>query len=197
MVTGYESTVLLSDWLSMGWRNGVGQSWLFLSLLLPCVAVELGVNSQTTFAQPLNHQQAERNYQSAREIIAQGSLFAAKPKLQQALKIYQTTNDRSGQYNCHIELARIDYREGKYQQARSKLRLAQAANYSAQDGQVKTLLGLIALELGDYHEARSKLQIGVHELRINGFRDRLGRIEEYRILQYIIETIMQEICINC
>ena len=139
-------------------RNNLCQYLLLLSLLVPCMIVELGLDSQTTLAQPANKQQADRNYQSAREIIAQGSLFAAKPKLQQALKTYQTINDRLGQYNCQIELARIDYQEGKYQQARSKLRLAnQAANYRVRDGQARTLSGLIALELGDYHEARSQL----------------------------------------
>ena len=154
---------------------------LVFCLLVPCSFLDNGFNSGVVQAQPVtkitnNKRQADLDYQSAREIIASGSLFAAKPKLLQALKTYQALNDAEGQFKCQIELARIDYKEGKYQQARSKLRLANhGANYHLNNGQVKTLEGLIALELGDYHQALSRLRFGVHELRIYGANDRLGR----------------------
>ena len=129
-------------------------------------------------AQPTNKIQAQREYQSAREMIYSGSLFAAKGKLDRALKIYQNLKDKQGQYNVQIELARIDYKSGKYQQARSKLRLAeQIAGYSHRDGRAKTLLGLITVELGNYRQAVNHLQVGIHELRIAGTKDRLGRQE--------------------
>jgi len=136
--------------------------------------------SHQVLAQPINKnsQEGDRYYESARQIMASGSLFAAKPKLRQALKIYQKINDLNGQYKCQIQLARIDYKEGKYQQARFKLRLAnQLANYSINNGQAKTLEGLIALELGNYREALSKLRIGVHELKVHNSNDRLSREE--------------------
>ncbi|MEM8675397.1 MAG: CHAT domain-containing protein [Cyanobacteria bacterium P01_G01_bin.67] len=151
-----------------------------MSLVVTGFTRGICLNSPQVQAQPVNQtkQQADRNYQGAREIIASGSLFAAQAKLQQALKTYQALGDRQGQYNCLLELARIDYKSGKYRQARSKLRLAnQAANYSIRDGQAKTLEGLIALELGDYYEALSHLRVGVHQLRVYGTKDRLGRQE--------------------
>ena len=154
---------------------------LVLCLFVPCSLLDNEFNSRAVQAQPItkitnNKRQADLDYQSAREIMASGSLFAAKPKLLKALKTYQALNDSEGQFKCQIELARIDYKEGKYQQARSKLRLANhGANYHLNNGQVKTLEGLIALELGDYHQALSRLRFGVHELRIYGANDRLGR----------------------
>ena len=164
----------------MGSQLWIIRYLLVFYLFIPCLILDLGFNPEIVAAQPVsrNKQQADLNYKSAREIIATGSLFAAKPKLQQALKIYQALNDSEGQFKCQIELARIDYKEGKYQQARSKLRLANhGANYHLNNGQVKTLEGLIALELGDYREALSRLRLGVHELRIHGTNDRLGRQE--------------------
>ena len=156
----------------------VCQYLLFLSLVIPNTAIDLAVNIKTVQAQPANKQTADRDYQSAREIIASGSLFAAKPKLQNALKIYQSLGDRQGQYNCLMELARIDYKEADYQLARMKLRQAlQLVNYSSNDGKAKTLEGLIALELGDYQEALSRLRVGVHQLQVSGTSDRLGRQE--------------------
>ena len=132
-------------------------------------------------AQPANKNkfQAEREYQSAREMIYSGSLLAARGKLERASKIYRNLNDKQGQYDCQVELARIDYKSAKYQQARSKLRLAsQLLNYShRRDGRAKSLVGLIAVELGNYRQAVSDLKIGVHELRITGNSDRLGRQE--------------------
>ncbi|MEL6930704.1 MAG: CHAT domain-containing tetratricopeptide repeat protein [Cyanobacteria bacterium J06600_6] len=132
-------------------------------------------------AQPANKNksQAEQDYRSAREMIYSGSLLAARGKLERALKTYQGLNDRQGQYNCQIELARIDYKSAKYQQARSKLRLAeQMANYSySRDGRAKSLMGLITVELGNYRQALNDLRIGIHELRIAGVKDRLGRQE--------------------
>lgn len=154
--------------------------FLLLALVAPVLSFPGYLNYQQVQAQPLNKtkQQAQRNYQQGRESIAAGSLFAAKPKLQQALKIYQALGDRQGQSNCYLELARIDYLSGKYQQARSQLRLAnQAANYRNNNGTAKTLEGLITLELGDYREALSLLRVGVHELRVYGSKDRLGRQE--------------------
>lgn len=149
-------------------------------LFLPGFILDIGFTSKAVIAQPISKtkQQADLDYQSAREIISSGSLFAAKPKLLQALKTYQALNDPEGQFKCQIELARIDYKEGKYQQASSKLRLAnQAANYRLNNGQAKTLSGLIALELGDYREALSHLRVGVHQLRVHSSYDRLGREE--------------------
>jgi len=161
-------------------QSSLGRYLLVFALFLPCSILDMGLNPRVVEAQPVtkNKRQADLDYKSAREMIAMGSLFAAKPKLQQALKIYQAVNDPEGQFKCQIELARIDYKEGKYQQARSKLRLANhGANYHLNNGQVKTLEGLIALELGDYREALSRLRFGVHELRIYGANDRLGRQE--------------------
>ena len=107
-------------------------------------------------------------------------MYVAKPKLQQALKIYQQLGDIivRDSTNCLVGLAKIDYLSGKYQQARSQLSLAsRTANYRIDDGRSKTLSGLIALELGNYHEALSQLRIGVHQLRGNGGRDRASRQE--------------------
>lgn len=155
------------------------------SLLLCClwgasgILIEMSLNSALAVAQPLNQNksQADRDYQTARTAIhSGGSLLAAQNKLNQALKAYQALGDRSGQYSCQLELARIKYKSGKYQQARSQLRLAaQLNNFShPRDGRAKTLLGLIAVELGDYRQALSQLRVGVHELR-SGSRDRLSR----------------------
>lgn len=161
-------------------RNNTPKYFLLFCLLTPSFAINLSFNTREVLAQPINinKQEGDQYYESGRQIMAAGSLFAAKPKFQQALKIYQEIDDRIGQYNCQIQLARIDYKEGKYQQARSKLRLAnQVANYSTNDGQARTLEGLIALELGNYYEALSKLRVGVHELRVNSDNDRLSREE--------------------
>ncbi|MGD1922464.1 MAG: CHAT domain-containing protein [Pleurocapsa sp.] len=168
--------------------------FLFLCLLIPSVAIDIGINIKISQALQLdstswrnpsvaqaqlaNKQTADRDYQAARDTIALGSLFAAKPKLQNALRIYQQIGDRQGQYNCLIELARIDYKEARYQQAGIKQRQAlQVINYSSRDGRAKTLEGLIALELGDYREAASKLRVGVHELQVSSQSDRLGKQE--------------------
>ena len=149
---------------------------LLLFLVFPCATIDLGLNTKIVLAQPANKQTADREYKAAREAIASGSLFVAKPKLQNALKIYRSLNDRQGQYNCLIELARIDYKQADYQQAKIKQRQAlQAVNYSSSDGRAKTLAGLIALELGDYNEALSHLRVGVHKLQVSGINDRLGR----------------------
>ncbi len=170
----------LLDSLKMRSQPRIIRYLLVFYLFIPCLILDLGFNPEVVAAQPVTRdkQQADLNYKSARETIAMGSLFAAKPKLQQALRIYQALNDSEGQYKCQIELARIDYKEGKYQQARAKLRLANhGANYHLNNGQVKTLEGLIAVELGDYREALNRLRFGVHELRIRGTNDRLGRQE--------------------
>ncbi|MEM6614041.1 MAG: CHAT domain-containing tetratricopeptide repeat protein [Cyanobacteria bacterium P01_C01_bin.72] len=158
---------------------------LACSLLLCCfwggwlVLFDANLNLSPTIAQPIskNKSQADRDYQIARETIHNGGLLAAKNKLNGALRAYQALGDRSGQYNCQIELARIDYKSGKYQQARSQLRLAAQLNHHShlRDGRAKTLLGLIAVELGDYHQALNWLKIGVHELRVSSSSDRLGR----------------------
>ena len=153
--------------------------WWILPLcsLIPLVDLPVINNLKPLQAQPANAQTAAREYQAAREAIAAESLFVAIPKLQTALKIYQTLGDRQGQYDCQVELARIDYKQAKYQQAQSKLRLAAPlVNYS-QEGRAETLLGLIALELGDYREALGHLRVGVHQLQVSGMRDALARQE--------------------
>lgn len=124
-----------------------------------------------------NKSQAERDYRTGREIGERGNLLAAKTQLERALKIYQHLGDRLGQYNCQIELARIDYKLAKYTQAQSRLRLAtQVNNYRHRhDGRAKTLQGLIALELGDYRDAVNYLNTGIHELRVYGNSARLDR----------------------
>ena len=159
-------------------RNSLCRCLLLLCLLIPIATIELTTDIQPLQAQLANKQTADRDYQAAREIISSGNLYAAIPKLQNALKIYQALGDRDGKYNCQIELARIDYKQAKYQQALAKLRLAnQAANYSNRDGRAKTLEGLISLELGNYRQALSKLRVGVHELQVSSSRDRLSREE--------------------
>ncbi|MEM8830634.1 MAG: CHAT domain-containing protein [Cyanobacteria bacterium P01_G01_bin.19] len=151
---------------------------LFICLSISTTTLEIGIRSKTVLAQPANKQTADRDYQAARDMIAVGSLFAAKPKLQNALRIYKSIGDRTGQYNCSIELARIDYKEANYRQAQIKQRQAlQIVNFNPQDGRAKTLAGLIALELGDYRDALSKLRVGVHQLQVSGQSDRLGRQE--------------------
>ena len=167
---------------------------LLLYLLLASIIVDVGISIKPAQAQQLdlatsrksdlaqahsgNKQTADRDYQAARDTIALGSLFVAKPKLQNALKIYQGIGDRQGQYNCLIELARIEYKEANYQQARIKQRQAlQVVNFSSRDGKAKTLAGLIALELGDYQEAASQLRVGLHELQVSGASDRLSKQE--------------------
>ena len=163
--------------LTMRSRN-LAQSLLLWCLFTSGFSLTTGLVTAPVIAQPGNKNkfEAERDYQSAREMIYSGSLLAARGKLNRALKIYQSLNDKQGQYSCQIELARIDYKSGKYQQAQSKLRLAaQLSNYSNRDGRAKTLLGLIDVELGNYRQAVSQLGVGVHELRISGSNNRLGR----------------------
>ena len=159
-------------------QNNICRYLLCWYLLVPIVTIELGANIKTVAAQPVNKQTADREYKAARDIIARGNLFAAIPKLQNALRIYKNLNDRPGQYNSLMELARIDYKQADYQQARIKQRQAsQVVGYRSPDGRDKTLEGLIALELGDYFEALSKLRVGVHQLQISGASDRLERQE--------------------
>ena len=153
--------------------------FLIIWCLFSCFSIR-AIHSIPTIAQPINKNnksQAERDYQIARGTIDRGNLLAAKSKLKHALKIYQNLDDRTGQYNCRVELARIDYKSAKYIQALSQLRLAsQINNYSHNnDGRAKTLLGLIAVELGDYRDAFSYLRVGIHQLRIYGSSDRLDR----------------------
>lgn len=159
----------------------LSQGLLLWCLSLSCFTIGGGFNPPQVMAQPVapSLSQAERDYQAAREMIEFGSLLAAQTKLDQALRTYQALKDKEGQYNCQVELARIDYKSGDYQQAQNKLRLAaQLNNYShSRDGRGTTLLGLIAVELGDYREALGYLNIGVHELRVYGFKDRLGQQE--------------------
>ncbi|MEL7408483.1 MAG: CHAT domain-containing protein, partial [Cyanobacteria bacterium J06558_2] len=159
-------------------QHGVYRFLLILGLSLPCSLVDIDSNPGAVQAQPLTlqQQQAEQAYQQARESIAAGSLFIAKPKLEQALKIYQGLGDRQGEAKCLIELARIDYKSGKYQQARNKLRQVNLT-YNSRDGKAKTLEGLIAVELGDYYEALNHLRLGIHQLRVNQVSDRLVRQE--------------------
>ena len=146
---------------------------LLLCLSISHITIDLELNTKIVQAQPVNKQTADCEYKAARETIASGSLFIAKPKLQNALRIYQSLNDRHGQYDCLIELARIDYKQADYRQAGIKQRRAlQAVSYSSRDGKAKTLAGLIALELGDYNEALSHLKVGIHELQISGTSDR-------------------------
>ena len=150
---------------------------LLWCLFISGVTFSAGLHPTVVLAQPAT--QGDRNYQAAREMIYQGSLLGAKTKLIQALKTYQTSNDRVGQYNCQIELARIEYKSGKYQQARYLLRSAvQLNNYShARDGRAKTLSGLINMELGNYRQALGQLKTGIHELRISSKGDRPSRQE--------------------
>lgn len=158
--------------------NFICRYLLFLGLLIPSITVDMGINLKALQAQPVSKQTADLDYNAAREIISFGSLSAAQPKLLNALKIYQTLGDVTGQYNCLVELARIDYQQADYQQAQIKQRQAlQVVSYNSTDGRAKTLEGLIALELGNYHEALSKLQVGVHELQVSGDRDRLANQE--------------------
>lgn len=159
-------------------RSSLCRYLLLLCLLIPGITSEIGLTSRQLEAQSViqTKQQADRAYQGARETIAFGSLFIAQGQLRQALSTYQSLGDRQGEANCLLELARIDYQGGKYQQARSQLRLANRA-YNFNDGRAETLNGLIALELGDYYEALNRLKFGVHKLRVYGGHDRLGRQE--------------------
>jgi len=158
--------------------NNVCRYLLCWCLLVSVTTIELGTDLKTVVAQPVNKQTADRDYQAARKIIASGSLFAATSKLQNALRTYKALKDRLGQYNCLIELARIDYKQADYQQARIKQRQAsQVIGYHSPDGRDKTLEGLIFLELGDYLDALSRLRVGVHQLQVSGLRDRLSRQE--------------------
>ena len=140
----------------------VSQYFLFCCLLTSSIALNSGLNPAIVSAQPASLASAERNYQAAREMIYRGSLLSAKTKLAQAFKTYQTLNNREGQYNCQIELARIQYKSAKYQQASYILRSAvQYNNYShARDGRAKTLSGLVNVELGNYRQALNQLKIG-------------------------------------
>ncbi|MEL6493716.1 MAG: CHAT domain-containing tetratricopeptide repeat protein [Cyanobacteria bacterium J06623_7] len=141
------------------------------------ITLNIGLNPAIVRAQPVNRTQAEQNYQSARELIHGGSLLAAKSKLLRAAQIYQALNDKIGQYNCQVELARIEYKSAKYQQAVHTLRLAAQLNNHRhlRDGRAKTLSGLIDVELGRYRQALNQLQVGIHELRISGTSDRLSQ----------------------
>jgi CHAT domain-containing protein/tetratricopeptide (TPR) repeat protein len=156
------------------------QSLLLWCLFVACCTLSSGVKSSPVIAQAVEPSkfQAEQDYQTAKTMIESGSLLMAQSKLNQALKAYQTLNDQQGQYNCQVELARIDYQSGDYQQGQFKLRLAeQLINYGQGDGRAKTLQGLIEVELGDYRQALSDLTVGVHLLRVYGSRDRLGQQE--------------------
>ncbi|MFM2313652.1 MAG: hypothetical protein RLZZ04_2928, partial [Cyanobacteriota bacterium] len=157
------------------------QGLLFWCLCCSYCPLNIGMNALPVMAQPVEQSQlqAEQDYQAAREMMEFGSLLVAQGKLEQALKTYQALNDQAGQYNCQVELARIDYKSGNYQQAQHKLRLATQLNHynDPRDGRGTTLLGLIAVELGDYQEALSYLRIGVHELSVYGSKDRLGEQE--------------------
>lgn len=166
-------------------RNNICRYLLLLSLLVPSLTIDFALNTQQVQAQPINKNKqignkpdsmaALRDLKTARQQLYQGSLLSAKTKFQNALRIYQAANDREGQYNSLVGLAKVDYQQANYQSAKSKL--IQVSLYGIQDGQAKTLEGLIALELGNYNQALSKLRVGVHHLQIHNSYDRLSRQE--------------------
>lgn len=158
-------------------RNSFGRFLLLWCLLVPSLIVDFGFDIREVQAQPINQnkQLADRDYETARLQLYKGSLLTAKTKFENALRIYQAANDQVGEYNSLIGLAKVDYKQAKYQSAKSKL--IQISRYGIRDGQATTLEGLIALELGDYNQALSRLRVGVHQLQINQSRDRLSRQE--------------------
>ncbi len=90
---------------------------LFLCLVIPSVAIDVRINIKAVQAQLANKQIADRDYQAARDTIALGSLFAAKPKLQNALRIYQGVGDRVGEAKALSELGAIEMKQKDYKSA--------------------------------------------------------------------------------
>lgn len=158
-------------------RIDFGQFLLLWCLLISSLIVDFGFDIREVQAQPVsqNTQLADRDYEAARLQLSKGSLLTAKTKFENALRIYQAANDQVGEYNSLIGLAKVDYKQANYQSAKSKL--IQISRYGIRDGQATTLEGLIALELGDYNQALSRLRVGVHQLQVNQSSDRLGRQE--------------------
>jgi CHAT domain-containing protein/predicted negative regulator of RcsB-dependent stress response len=127
-------------------------------------------------AQPQNFQkqEADRYLIQAQAELEQGNLLTAKGNFQQALNIYQMIQDAVGQKDCFIGLAKIDYQEARYNQALNYLQQAERFNSEPHDGQLSTTKGLVYLELGNYYQAVSNLEIGVHSLQVYGDRDLAG-----------------------
>ncbi len=126
--------------------------------------------------------EADKHLASGNFQLQQNSLLTAKTKFQQAIKLYQEINDREGQVNCWVGLARVDYSLGNYRGAQDKLRTATRLGDN-RNGRLLSLRGLISLELGDYRGALGDLRNGVHYLQVSGSRDRslMQTLNEARI----------------
>ena len=151
--------------------------WLGLLTSVATISAIDPTNS-IVLAQPQssNSTEAERYLESARFQLEQGSLLAAKSNFQQALRLYQASNNLAGQQDCTISLARIDYQEANYLQALDKLRQAERLIPGERNGLLLSTRGLVYLELGDYREAVSNLQWGIHYLQIANQGERQDRV---------------------
>ena len=130
-------------------------------------------SNSIVLAQPqIQQQQAEQLLNQARGELERSSLLSAKGNFQRALQIYRSIQDAAGQRASLIGLAKIDYKEARYDKALINLRQAERFNTSQRDGQLLTTRGLVYLALGDYFEATRDLQNGVHYLQVSGNRDR-------------------------
>lgn len=141
-------------------------------------------NSYITSAQGVDSRKtkADKHLETANFQLQQNSLLTAKTEFQQAIKLYQDINDREGQVNCWVGLARVDYLLGNYVGAQDKLRTAGRLG-DHRNGRLLSLRGLISLELGDYRGALGDLRSGVHYLQVSGNRDRslINTLNETRI----------------
>lgn len=144
-------------------------------LLLPFwVAPNPSLASSTIMAQTAQHQEAEQQLFQGRDTLDRGSLEVAKGKFSQALKMYQTLQDKEGQVNALVGLARIEYQQARYSQALVTLRKAQTLSRQP-NGELLAARGSVNLELGDYRDALQDLRQGIHYLRVSGDRSNYKR----------------------
>jgi CHAT domain-containing protein/Flp pilus assembly protein TadD len=98
--------------------------------------------------------QADEALKAAADLLRANMLLPAQTKLEQALGLYRSLSNPTGQRTALTNLALVYYRQGNYSRSLSTLQQTQSLpGDRAQRGRVLTIQGLVNLELGDFHQA--------------------------------------------
>ncbi len=117
--------------------------------------IELPVQSQN-----LTSSQTEQLLKQAAFFVKSNQLLAAQTKLEQALTLALASKDFESQKDALTSLGIVNYRQGRYIQAREFLQRSQSIPGNAsQKGKLSSVEGLIYLELGEYRQALTSFSI--------------------------------------
>jgi CHAT domain-containing protein/tetratricopeptide (TPR) repeat protein len=159
---------------------------LTIALLL-CGAVPAMAQPLSPIAQvDARKTQAEAKLKEATTLLGYSNWLAAQQPARSAVDLYRAIGDRNGQVQALTLLTQALYQQGQFQLALQAITQAEGLTETAQQrGQLVSLRGLIALDVGNYREALQSFQRAQgSQLRdiAQENRNRIGLGEAYRYL---------------